>query len=522
MAFRWTGKNTGLGDYIHLTQSNYELYGFHRRGSASVSAEAAAAQAYRELKSNIVKKNNLANVKDIELFLNSVLQGKTNQELLKKYNIDSGTTQDEEEALAAAIDAEMGSEIREFDRGILEVRGTLQSQGDYIYSGFRDKERQSVRIDTINKILSTSAKALKKLMTQQRRLMQQGGNASAIVKLGQTLAELRGYMARLNLIVESSETFAKRKRTIRFRNGGDTNEIGKMLANIAAIEASLNVTPSGLLGKTGELFGSFALQKADRQADITINSIISGVVGEKGSKQALAGISGDFVDKEALVTQISSGGAQWRLEDGVIVSSRETQDTVDVEIEFSEFNQLFGATEVRASIKNYFDITSQGSKGVHTISQVPLISILNLINTDFGNHYLNLLATGANKSLLDGEYTNTIKYAVAVRSLSGYRGDGSTNKLSDYFIVNSRAEGKIRVFSTSHLLEEITPFQGAFADDWVEVTGLPKSLSNKKVGEVNSHSGAMQRITNILVEAHRYKLSMSLKPAFFSSVKSGI
>jgi hypothetical protein len=71
-------------------------------------------------------------------------------------------------------------------------------------------------------------------------------------------------MARLNLIVESSETFAKRKRTIRFRNGGDTNEIGKMLANIAAIEASLNVTPSGLLGKTGELFGSFALQKADR------------------------------------------------------------------------------------------------------------------------------------------------------------------------------------------------------------------------------------------------------------------
>jgi hypothetical protein len=44
---------------------------------------------------------------------------------LKKYNIDSGTTKDEEEALAAAIEAEMGSEIREFDRGTLEVRGTL-------------------------------------------------------------------------------------------------------------------------------------------------------------------------------------------------------------------------------------------------------------------------------------------------------------------------------------------------------------------------------------------------------------
>ena len=83
--------------------------------------------------------------------------------------------------------------------------------------------------------------------------------------------------------------------------------------------------------------------------------------------------------------------------------------------------------------------------------------------------------------MLQNEYNDVIKYAVAVRGLSGYRGFGNNNKMSEYFIVNSRLERKIRVFSTSHLLNALCPTFGHFNDNMATITNLPTKLDNQRV-----------------------------------------
>ena len=65
-----------------------------------------------------------------------------------------------------------------------------------------------------------------------------------------------------------------------------------------------------------------------------------------------------------------------------------------------------------------------------------------------------------------------MKYILAVRGLSGARNSASS-KLSQYFIVFSRKDKRVYVFTTMDLLDKISPSPGVFNDNYALVTGMP-------------------------------------------------
>jgi hypothetical protein len=101
---------------------------------------------------------------------------------------------------------------------------------------------------------------------------------------------------------------------------------------------------------------------------------------------------------------------------------------------------------LRASVKNV-----KGFSNIRILSDTPLSSAFALFDTNFVNHYLNLIASHPDGT--DGRFTEkyneTIEMGLALRALSGIRDRGNTLglDLSDCLIVNNKGKG-IRVVDT--------------------------------------------------------------------------
>lgn len=106
----------------------------------------------------------------------------------------------------------------------------------------------------------------------------------------------------------------------------------------------------------------------------------------------------------------------------------------------------FGIDKLRASVKNV-----KGLSNIHILSEAPLSSAFALFDTNFVNHYLNLIAThpDGNGGAFADKYNETMAMGLALRALSGVRDRGNTLgvDIADCLIVNVKGRG-IRVVDT--------------------------------------------------------------------------
>ena len=113
---------------------------------------------------------------------------------------------------------------------------------------------------------------------------------------------------------------------------------------------------------------------------------------------------------------------------------------------------------------------------------------------------------------------NILKYAIAVRAITGARYQGF-GKMSQYLIVFNRKERRVHIWSSNALLSKLSPAEGEFKDEFVDFTGFP--ISNSSFLNAKEITAA-HRISKIIAQTHKEKISMSLTPAFFQKVSSGI
>ena len=205
----------------------------------------------------------------------------------------------------------------------------------------------------------------------------------------------------------------------------------------------------------------------------------------------------------------------YQIKDGATMVVNTTQNTVDIMIDFPDGSSLSGLNGLGASLKSYENI---GHRKVTIISEMPLSSVLNLLQTDFANHYLNLLVSSkmyANAGY-EKQATDEIKAAVLMRGLIGLRDAFNPNStlLNNLFIVHDRVKGgEFQVIDA-----------GMMANDYLEdldkakITGLPGygSLNSVNVwyGQMAwpKMSEAMVRITRLVAETRAFKLKMELSP----------
>lgn len=146
------------------------------------------------------------------------------------------------------------------------------------------------------------------------------------------------------------------------------------------------------------------------------------------------------------------------------VGGKGPQGTIDLVLNPNSNSVLaekMGVNNINASLKNYSDITAKyGShSGISIVSEVPMDVLLGIMNTDFVNHYLNLLGAYGGKAgstALGGGLTgyeeayNQFLWAAAIRGLMGT----DLNNQNDVLIINNRQTQQVFVISTSFLRDE--------------------------------------------------------------------
>lgn len=493
----------GIGDYVHLKGQNYIKYGISQR-SSSISAADAAGAAREELKSLVDSNVSAGSALELQNFLNDILNQRATK--LGSLEIDQSQVENMMSQFAAIVEAKFPQFQAHLDNLSLSSMASFGGgAGANIGSGDGQKavqvktikntisQLQSIRNGIVNQINSGKGKVdVSSMQAMREQLNTQIRQLNGIIshKAGHGLVSIAGH----------EDLFQSIRETIKSIQGPTNKDLGDL----------------------GELFVAYMISAAAGILSDNIQNIISqlknAIVGGQGQKTVLSGF-GNGVSMSMLVQELNKGkdenikssnkNKNWVLSDGTIISAKSSQGTVDVSVDFpsdTQLQQLFGTNQLNASVKNY---TKGIRNGIYILSGAPLLSLLMLVNTNFVNHYLNLIVQhddGVNFS--PGGMTDTLKEAIAVRALSGARGAVNNFKTSDMFIVNSG--GVFRVITTEELFGKISQN----INEYVEVTGLPTgNIPNNKVGgNYLNLSDAQIRITNLLATLNSFKISMSLRP----------
>ena len=519
--------NKGLGDYIHCYPANYWAFGINRRFGNNGNFSGSAVAAYQEAKALASKtKTGVSNTQAIADFYTALMR-----QNYKDASVALGTNEvidyakmesDFHKAINNKLSNSIGKAVDRASLGVTSVGGIQRIS----YSGLKDKDRKSIRRSTIQSLIPKVRACIKTLISEYSRGLTKGMSESSLAQLKKTISELIAMRQMLSQIAKEMQASNEYLKTFRY-NDGTNNYLGDILTNLDYLTKAYTSPTKTEIGYVAEYFTAAGAAIAGGKVQEAIAELLdSFVIGNTGSNTTIQ-VSGDFVNRNALksaLNKASFGSDTWSLdEDGnVLVSSHISQDTVDVSVNFKDANNIFGTDQLRASVKNYFDPTALNDThpGVSVVSGVPLTSLLGLMNSNFSNHYLNYLA-GNGISGRDFEYGNNVmKYILAVRGLSGARNSASS-KLSQYFMVFSRKEKRVYVFTTMDLLNKISPAPGVFNDNYALVTGMPSmgalKSANKYVDVTTTvETAVQQRIASVIAGAHAFKLSMSLMPGVFT------
>lgn len=519
--------NTGLGDYIHYRRENYENHGIFRKYGKSSDFDTAINYAYQNLRQMARNRDGIGGQAiELQNYLNGMRNGLSGRDLSYLKEEDAAEIEAKRQFLYNSIQealsdsTTLSAKIGNFDVSENNSTAAIIAR----YSGLKDTSRKSIRRDTVIKLAQQAKAILKQTDARIKKGTLSGQDITALLKEKNELLAIKK-----SLEVELAKSAETGKALIAYRNTiktntteADLNEFGEVLKNLYRVSRKLRLPLNEDLGNVAEAGVATLLSMAGRTAKETSAKLVKEAV-KAGSKtsgsNAVMNFSTTFVNSDTLLKEINKDKnnktkVSWSLsENGSLATIQTSQDTVDIHIDFPPNSDTFGLNDLNASIKNVGSIFS--GYGINVISATPLNSILNLTNVSFANHYLNLLSQmNYDQEVQQGN--EVITYALAVRALTGAR-SSTFSKKSDFFIVNSRSNNKLYVFSSEDLLKKICP-GNSVNFDFLKVSGLPKSskiLTNKWMGEkgVPDLGGAQQRIASIVAQTNRFKLSMSIMPS---------
>lgn len=529
-------KKGGLGDYVHSRAENYRNYGIYRHFAFDSERNrteavddpgfsASVQNAYDRLDeiTNRITYSSRSSISELEDFYTQFFNQQYNQDFS---DMDDGINWIAVgDAIKEAVEEKLGPKTVYYDKMYASgIGGAERVQ----YKGLNRKGRTKLKINTLKKLVKDTQIEIIKLGKTIRGGVVTGAQLEELKRSRETLAKTNKILLKqlLDMSVSKDSSmikFADYKINDKGESVKEFNEIGQSLYLINKLTKLLSLPTSEDIGYIGEVIAAAgAYLIVDKKAQITKDMIKNSIVGGKGhgsqnelSISAFVGYDTvqDLINQDSLGRRTGS----WKVDvdQGVIVSGKETQDTVDIQVQFENDQNAFGVDQLRASIKNYANPFTK--KGVSIVSGVPLTVILSLIDSNFSNHYLNLLASAENGSEEDFKKANElITYGTAVRGVSGARTQ-AFDKLSQYLIIFARdvkGKQKVYIFKTTELLKYIRQDLNTYS----KIEGLPGSRgvvskANERVpitDDMTIDLAVQTRIARVIAETHKFKLSMSL------------
>ena len=460
----------GIGDYIHLRNSNYQRYGTTYRGPSNYSGASAVFAAQRsKMLNEVVTSTNMA-ISGLEEYLNGLLYG---------YE---------------------GNGPAYFEKAFEEYKNTIEKIFSEKYGQFDFNVGQGLNVYQKIRQISTSSSSRKTLdRSQLEQYLKQivlmiNGNIG--LKQGTDITDILRVKAELeNYLNTHSEGEMIRKRD----NMNLINDINRVLAYQSFPRALA-------IGDIGEIFlaaaSAKANDKAEKEGDKLIESIKKSIVGGQGSKATIQG--NKFDDKYVDLSKILVPGWQRIDDNNSWQLQTESQDKVDVNFEWH-------GNTLAISAKNY-NLTDY-SRTIHVLSGSNLLYLIANENDLFVNHWLNLISTsnrdsGDNSSTLLAMAHETMKITILIKGLTG-QGLGR-NAVANTFVLNDRHSRHIYVFTMQQLAKRAIEHLKN-----IDFGGYPDGINHEYEGESPSEQLAMVRITNLLKSVYNCKISIALPQEIF-------
>ena len=512
-----------IGDYIHARGIRYREYGINRdeRGKRP-SFDIASNQARNELK-ELIRFNKFNKIaEELSQFLTTLI-----------YRSSEGFSGE----YFSMTSAEMEEFKTKFEEQIMN--------GNYfdMFDANLDNLSLSSKTSINNDILKNAPEATRKTGVQYRtvqkmsnylnELIKKTKNIKNISKANEVLQEAEKLNAQLLAMTEGfgeKDGFKVVSGTAAtYDASGNKIANNDVITNFNKLVKKVSRPSHKDQGDLAEMFMGVVLNNLLSSTENTIDELINNnlIVGNKKTANKLNNFTASYKLTERMNRnnrKKNNGGknnyvVSDSLKGEITWNGEGSQGTVDMIIEVpdeAETREKFGVDKIATSIKNY------GSKdeehGVSIISGYPLINALMLFKSDFANHYLNLVVShpkdGYNSFDNERHQAHAImKKGLIARALGGVEQIKSATGKSDLFIVNSRADKKVYVYTTDDLLKKIW----GDVDKYTNIKNYPEDLVGGNVWIESDRNNpkpnyldAQTRIANVLAEIHKSKISISI------------
>lgn len=480
---------SAIGDYIHLNAANYNRYGINKDGKGNREQYNFGRQ-----KENInarLQASKIKNQKGLESSLNSIL-----------------STEDTSENNAAAIRQEIEKILNE---RFAESMGKINwNTGNVTADLSRAKEITSKSIETSAKQKSVE---LKSIMVRIRAIEEARNSITNKQKQNELTAKINTIYKELNYILTGAQkgmiTYLKNTSINKLQNKRiELNEKSQnLITTINSVLKAYAATPAINLQK-GDLF-EYAIALAPAVAKINAGTNIEEYM-QQLEKQVSGGDRSRVVidfDKNNFTEHLNLKQLEMK---GYVVSEGTktaysygtSQEKIDVRLEWEGENLTISAKNVNLN----------SPMGIHILSGSSLLYLLQDENTDFVNHYLNIVATHEDHVAINADIAGAheaMKYTLLFKALSGqtFGREGAT-----LFIVNDNTKsGGVHIYDIKGLINKASDNLEAFTS----VTSNGQDIASLQINNARRKTYS-DRITAFIAEVHKQKISATLKPALLN------
>lgn len=477
---------SAIGDYIHLHAENYNRYGIEQKGSRTREEYNFSRQ--KENINTRLQATQVKNKMQLEQALNSIL-----------------STEDNSDNNAAAVREEIERVLNE---RFAETLGKINwDTGNITANLSRAKDITTKSIETAAKQQSVE---LKSIMTRIRAIEQARDSITSQEEQGKLTAKINQIYRDLNFILTGAQkgmiTQLKNTSVNKLQNKriALTDNTQNLITTINTILKTYAATPAINLQK-GDLF-EYAIALAPAVA-----RNLAGTELDKYMKQLETQVSGgdrsrikiDF-DKNEFTEHLDLKNLDMK---GYVVSEGTrtaysfgtSQEKIDVNLEWEGDNLAISAKNVNL----------KSPLGVHILSGSSLLYLLQDENTDFVNHYLNIVATHEDNVKINADIAGAheaMKYTLLFKALTGqtFGREGAT-----LFIVNDNSvkNGGVHIYDIKGLINKASDNLEAFTT----ITANGQDIASLQI-QNNRKKTYSDRITAFISEVHKQKISAALKP----------
>lgn len=485
---------SAIGDYIHLTAEGYSKYGIAKndkyKGKAvdlATSIRIQRDEIYNRLKNN---KGNITddNIKIFEEILN------TSKEKLGQQKDDDNIIKIQLEKI---LDDKFKETLGTIDWSTLNVSAKESQKSSVPYVKKSDMKLSTIEksVQQLNKVINTlrstdgtaNRKEIKQQIEALNKQYKELKNNIYKTDRGQTIMSLSNDKKYSNKhLLEDFESFSK-----------NLNTLIKQYASIPAINL-----------QKGDLF-----EYLIALAPLTAQDLATEAIENKIRNSVLGGQREKVKFNKDFFTNITQ-----EFENGTLSTTRNAQGKIDVQLKWSGEDLKISAKNV--NLQSYY---------IHILSGSSFLYMMQDLNRDFVNHFINVYSIQKKGGSLAADFTqqredsmDAMKFALMYKALTG---DNYQRNAANVFVINDNStsgKGSIKVYTMEQLINKLVSQR--LYDSGITINGKTTLNEKFKIKDniaVNTakdtQEAAKIRITNILAYLHSQKIHASLSTKAFRS-----